>query len=72
MEYRNEFIELIDSLKNKDNKSLRFVGLGNPNSKILIVSKECSFDSDKEEIVSCTSWKIKIICNNGLIILKTE
>lgn len=49
MEYRKEFIELIDSLKNDHNKNLRFVGLGNPNSKILIISKECSFDLDKEQ-----------------------
>ena len=49
MEYRKEFIDLIDSLKNEDDKNLRFVGLGNPNSKILIVSKECSFDIKKNE-----------------------
>ena len=41
MEYRKEFIELIDSLKNENNKNLRFVGFGNPNSKILIIGKEC-------------------------------
>lgn len=44
MEYRKEFIELIDSLKNENDENLRFVGLGNPNSKILIIGKECSFD----------------------------
>lgn len=49
MEYRKEFIELIDSLKHEDDKNLRFVGLGNPNSKILIISKECSFNLNKEQ-----------------------
>lgn len=49
MEYRKDFIELINSLKNEDNKNLRFVGLGNPNSKILIIGKECSFNLDKEQ-----------------------
>ena len=49
MEYRKEFIALINSLKNEDDKNLRFVGLGNPNSKILIISKECSFDLGKEQ-----------------------
>ena len=48
MEYRKEFIELIDSLKNENDKNLRFVGLGNPNSKILIISKECSFRTSEE------------------------
>lgn len=52
MEYRKEFIELIDSLKNENDKNLRFVGLGNPNSKILIIGKECSFDKKKNRIVS--------------------
>lgn len=49
MEYRKEFIALVNSLKNEDDKNLRFVGLGNPNSKILIISKECSFDLEKEQ-----------------------
>ncbi len=49
MEYRKEFIALINSLKNEDDKNLSFVGLGNPNSKILIISKECSFDLGKEQ-----------------------
>ena len=49
MEYRKEFIELIDSLKNENNKNLRFVGFGNPNSKILIIGKECSFDLKSEQ-----------------------
>ena len=49
MEYRKEFIALVNSLKNEDDKNLRFVGLGNPNSKILIISKECSFDLGKEQ-----------------------
>lgn len=44
MEYRKEFIELIESLKNEEDKNLRFVGLGNPNSKVLIIGKECSFN----------------------------
>lgn len=52
MEYRKEFIELIDSLKHEDDKNLRFVGLGNPNSKILIISNECSFDLNKEQETS--------------------
>lgn len=49
MEYKKEFIELIDSLKNENDENLRFVGLGNPNSKILIIGKECSFDLKKNE-----------------------
>lgn len=49
MEYRKEFIELIDSLKNENDENLCFVGLGNPNSKILIIGKECSFDKKKEQ-----------------------
>lgn len=48
MKYKKEFIELIDSLKHEDDKNLRFVGLGNPNSKILIISKECSFRTSEE------------------------
>lgn len=51
MEYRKEFVELIDSLKNENDKNLRFVGLGNPNSKILIISKECSFRTREEHYV---------------------
>lgn len=47
MEYRKEFVELIDSLSNEDDKNLRFVGLGNPNSNILIIGKECSFESEE-------------------------
>lgn len=72
MEYRKEFIELIDSLKNENNKNLRFVGFGNPNSKILIIGKECSFDLKVNRIVFSTNWKIKIIYSNGFITLKTE
>lgn len=49
MENKKEFIELIDSLKNENDENLRFVGLGNPNSKILIIGKECSFDLDKKQ-----------------------
>lgn len=48
MEYKKEFIELINNLKNEDNKNLRFVGLENPNSKILIIGKECSLDTNKK------------------------
>ena len=52
MEYRKEFIELIDSLKNENNKNLRFVGFGNPNSKILIITRvRDKFCSKERELV---------------------
>lgn len=49
--YPKSFIYCIFKLfsSNENNKNLRFVGFGNPNSKILIIGKECSFDLKSEQ-----------------------
>lgn len=40
MEYSEEFKDLVDKCCKSDNKYLKFIGLGNPNSDILIIGKE--------------------------------
>ena len=41
MEYSKEFIELINRLSPTNDEHLQFVGFGNPNSRILLIGKEC-------------------------------
>lgn len=44
MPYSELFINLINRIKDSRNENLHFVGLGDPNAKVLFVSKECAID----------------------------
>lgn len=46
MSYSKEFQELLDNPQWKSGK--HFVGMGNPNAKILIVGKECAYDTNSD------------------------
>ena len=44
MAYSKSFTNLINRIKDSRNEDLNFVGLGNPDAKILFISKECAID----------------------------
>ena len=51
--YSKDFIELVKKVKNSENEDygqyIEYIGVGNPNAKILIIGKESAIDVKKEE-----------------------
>lgn len=47
--YSNSFLELINAVNDKKNQFNQYIGIGNPNAKILIIGKESAIDAIKEE-----------------------
>ena len=48
--YPKSFVELVDEVNDKKNQFYgQYIGIGNPNAKILIIGKESAIDARKEE-----------------------
>lgn len=47
MKYSKEFIELVNDSKWHGH----YVGIGNPNAKVLIVGKECALDEKRDRLL---------------------
>lgn len=59
MEYSKEFIELINRLSPTNDEHLQFVGFGNPNSRILLIGKECGDVPNSFNEINCNKPNLK-------------
>ena len=59
MEYSKEFIELINRLSPTNDEHLQFVGFGNPNSRILLIGKECGDAPNSFNEINCNKPNLK-------------
>ena len=68
--YPKSFVELVDEVNDKKNQFYsQYIGVGNPNAKILIIGKESAIDLTKEEkkrqyerevVNNYMNWKDKV------------